>query len=237
MNKKILITALCALAPAAVFSAASNPASKAYVQQVVAESDATLRTNITESIAAQTYKIGQVALGGVVFFVEQDGRHGLVVSLDTFQAPQWSGGPTHVTAATAEGIGAGRINTFLATASQAQNTSTAGGAPYSTGIYSANYNTGLPCDSSSPSTDPSCVTDWYLPSQYEFSILAANLCGLSIPGFTPLNPNAANGYWTSVEASEDNAYFATVSADGCTPTFTSVAKVGTGRLARPIRLF
>ncbi len=238
MNKKILITALCALAPAAVFSAASNPASKAYVQEVVAESEATSSANINERIAAAAeanfYTVGQLAQGGIVFYVDATNLHGLVVALSN-RSNSTAWGPTsHPTFAQVNGLYAGLNDTLLIIASnQAFDNIQPAYAAYDSSNYAASASTGVNCNTTSADD---CVAGWYLPSEYEFDLLSTSLFNLAPSGYTAL----AGTYWTSVENSahaESDAFNAEVNTDSvCSVTNNSVTKTNTYN-ARAIRQF
>ncbi|MDH3650846.1 MAG: hypothetical protein OEQ53_14265, partial [Saprospiraceae bacterium] len=65
------------------------------------------------------YQIGDEAHGGVVFWVDETGKHGLVAApCDQSETILWWNGMDRVTNATGDGIGAGAMNTLLIIALQ-----------------------------------------------------------------------------------------------------------------------
>jgi len=135
----------------------------------------------------KSYAAGDVAFGGVVFWVDESGEHGLVVALDEFFGPWVNTASPESTYATADGIKAGIRNTTLIIMNSG-GISNAGRtcADYSGGVYG----------------------DWYLPSlaelskiHDEFSLVNSVLNGLQ--GAELLTQGA--NYWSSLEDSETQA--------------------------------
>jgi len=75
LKTKVLTAALCSVLSLECYAAAVNPASTTYVTQAI-------QTAINAFSKTQTYKVGQVAQGGVIVYVDQTGKHGLVAALD-----------------------------------------------------------------------------------------------------------------------------------------------------------
>ncbi len=142
--------------------------------------------------ARTIHYIGENYGGGIVFYVYDEGQHGLIAAtVDQSAGIQWYNGTYRFTGATANGIGAGAMNTALIIAGQMPDNQT--------GDFAAracvNY----------------CVTvggvtygDWYLPSSYELDLLYRQKT--IVGGFT------SGYYWSSNECSSDvnfatNLYF------------------------------
>jgi hypothetical protein len=143
-----------------------------------------------------TYQVGDFAQGGVVFYVDASGKHGLVADIEDIPGPffQWSDQFT-VTGATGGGtangigggVGAGKMNTALILAANPDFNSAAKAC---TDLNKGGYG------------------DWYLPSKGELYLMFANR--------TAINTTAqANGgsefttsfYWSSTEFNNGNAWF------------------------------
>jgi hypothetical protein len=129
------------------------------------------------TISKHKYQVGDSAQGGIVFWVDETGEHGLVVAtVDQSPGKQWSN-KADTTNAVRDGIGAGMYNTERIIANQ------------STGNYAAqicaNYQGGG-------------YGDWYLPSKYELNLLY--LQKNAIGGFVN------DFYWSSTENDNINAW-------------------------------
>ncbi|MDI6734801.1 MAG: hypothetical protein QME42_01185 [bacterium] len=103
--------------------------------------------------------IGQSYGGGIVFYVYDNGQHGLIAATaDQSAGIQWYNGTYRVTNAIGDGIGAGKMNTMLIIAMQT-NDNTGGNfaakvcADYSVTVGGITYG------------------DWYLPSKHELNLL------------------------------------------------------------------
>ncbi len=123
------------------------------------------------SWASTAHYIGETYGGGIVFYVYDNGQHGLIAATaDQSTGIRWYNGSYTVTNAVRDGIGAGIFNTERIIANQ-------GPGAYAAQIC-ANYQVGN-------------YGDWYLPSKYELNLLylQKNVVG----GF------ADNYYWSSTE--------------------------------------
>jgi hypothetical protein len=140
-----------------------------------------LHAKTAESVSATTYSVGDFAHGGIVFWVDTTGQHGLVCALvDQSTGIQWYNNDTNtITNAVRDGLGAGMYNTERIIASQ------------STGSYAAqlcaNYQGGG-------------YGDWYLPSKYELNLLYAQRRALVGGGFAKVF------YWSSTESVAKSAW-------------------------------
>lgn len=138
--------------------------------------------------APKTYTVGQDAMGGIVFWVDSTGQHGLIAARkDNNNGEPLIWGILQQTLASGDGIGAGKINTTLAIANQAisndfTNTSV---------LICANYTVQEDGDQECSDQAPSCYADWYLPSRFEIYKLF-----LSREIFGNLGDGS---YWSSTE--------------------------------------
>jgi hypothetical protein len=148
--------------------------------------------------------IGTFAHGGVVFYVDETGHHGLVCALtDQSTSVAWNntGVLNSFLGIDGDGQGAGEMNTTLIIANQ---------SPYNgAGNYAAKV-----CDRYTSPGDiyANSYGDWYLPSKWEFNNLLISTTNNSFNDALIANGGTAityipNGaYWTSTEIDADNAY-------------------------------
>ena len=122
--------------------------------------------------------VGESFGGGIVFYVDGTGMHGLIAApADEAATLSWAPTSTHqLVGANGDAIGAGATNTALIVAA------------YGPGVYAAQA-----CDDFTGGG----FTDWYLPSLFELSLLynVQNTVG----GFSN------TFYWSSTEADAGNA--------------------------------
>lgn len=139
-------------------------------------------SNLSNETASFT--IGQSYHGGIIFYIDGTGQHGLIASTDDLLAggsnPQipWKHGPNVVTGASGTAIGTGASNTAGIIAALGDNGQYAAALcdKYKVGIYK----------------------DWYLPSKAELNLLYKQRSVLG-------NLSATN-YWSSSEASKGKAW-------------------------------
>jgi hypothetical protein len=125
--------------------------------------------------------IGESYGGGIVFYVYDNGYHGLIAPpSDQSSGMQWSNGVTKLTGTTGDGIGSGSMNTAIIVATEI------GDNP--TGNFAAKV-----CADYSVTVDGIMYGDWYLPSKYELNLLYVQ--NGVVGGFT------YDYYWSSNEAS------------------------------------
>jgi len=143
-----------------------------------------------------TYKIGDFAYGGVVFWVDESGKHGLVVSkFDVTSSASWMNsngfGNTH---AKGDGLYAGKSNTSIIIASQ-------------NGISSSTNNYAARLVNEFQATEGGVTYgDWYLPSIYELNLLYLNKKTVN----NSINANSGESlanttYWSSNEVSNTSS--------------------------------
>ena len=126
-------------------------------------------------VAETGHYIGESYCGGIVFWVDETGKHGLIAATDDQSLGiQWGNGSIDVTAATGDGVGAGEMNTMLIVSGQRD------------GSYAAKLCADLVI------TDGGVdYGDWYIPSKYELNLMY--LQKATIGGF------ASYPYWSSNE--------------------------------------
>jgi hypothetical protein len=132
-----------------------------------------------QTTAAGTHTIGESYGGGVVFYVYDNGQHGLIAAAaDQSFGLQWYNGTYRITGTTGDGLNAGTMNTAMIVASQM--------ADNQSGDFAAKV-----CADYSVTAGGITYGDWYLPSKYELNLLyqQKNVVG----GFTGYH------YWSSTE--------------------------------------
>lgn len=136
---------------------------------------------VEEDEPVKEIKTGDMYGGGIVFYVDSTGQHGLIcASYDQSSAATWSNGADITTNATGAGLGAGITNTAAIVAAQG------------TGEYAAKICYDL---------DINGYNDWYLPSKSECFSMYFNLKIMK-----GLGHFSDALYWSSTEASIGNAY-------------------------------
>jgi len=136
---------------------------------------------VADSIAPGRLKIGDAYQGGIIFWLDETGEHGLILG-DGQNSAAWNNGADRYTGAWADGIYNGETNTTIIVIAQAgdhHNHLYAAGYCYLRSTGSANKNYG----------------DWYLPSVTELQLLY-NVRS-QIPGFL-----SDREYWSSCESME-----------------------------------
>ena len=121
-------------------------------------SRASLLADTAKYTRGSAHYIGESYGGGIVFYIYDNGNHGLVVSTtDVGNSTRWGNQTNTNTMAFADGLGAGKANTALIIASQG----------YGDGItYAARV-----CNEYSVTVGGVSYGDWYLPSEYELNLL------------------------------------------------------------------
>jgi hypothetical protein len=141
-----------------------------------------------QSTAASTtgnHYIGESYGGGIVFWVDATGQHGLIAATsDQSTEIQWYNGTNRVTNATGDGVGAGKMNTSVIIAMQTNDNVA--------GSFAA-----LLCANLVITSGGVDYGDWYLPSKYELILMY--LQKATIGNFT------SNWYWSSTEYSSSSS--------------------------------
>ena len=159
------------------------------------ETKVTAGTNITVTgtgttaspyvVNATTHYIGESYGGGIVFYVYDNGQHGLIAATsDQITGIQWYNGTGRYTGAFGDGLYSGEMNTSMIVSTQMADNQTGNFAAkvcadYSVYVSGVNYG------------------DWYLPSFYELELLYAQKA--VVGGF------ALAFYWSSNEINATGA--------------------------------
>jgi hypothetical protein len=206
MMKKILSSILFGATFGLMQTVQANTASTEYVNQHINDAVNTLTATFKSEmsrLATQinnqripTHVIGEIYQGGIVFFVDESGLHGLIAAThdaNNGEGIQWQNGESgeKIVNARANGIGAGENNTRLIISQQTIDYQEGNFAALASSTYSVLANGATPC-ATTASSATACYGDWYLPSIYELDLMRRNLNGnyrlLSVP------------YWSSTEA-------------------------------------
>ena len=152
----------------------------------------TMNTGATapEWVAATTatYAIGDTHQGGIIFYLDASGKHGLISApTDQSFGIQWYNGSYVDTYAYGNGIGAGEGNSQ--------------GIRRWQGYCSSCYASEL-CQDLSLGGE----TDWYLPSKYELNLMFENIGQGNALGLGNIGNFANNVYWSSTEGDGNNAW-------------------------------
>jgi hypothetical protein len=158
-----------------------------------------------------THYIGESYGGGKVFYVYDNGKHGLIAATsDQSTGIRWHGGSNTSTRARGDGVGAGLKNTAIIIANQ--------------GAVDGNALAATLCNEYSVTVDGVKYGDWYLPSKHELNLLYLQK--------TVVGSFANNYYWSSTEV-ESNVAFEQSFFNGD----QTVAPKGYANLVRAIRAF
>lgn len=132
----------------------------------------------TALVLSHSLAIGESHAGGIIFYLDDTGEHGLVAAPDDQGATVgWFNGEYRETGATGTGIGAGQANTSAIVAAQGE------------GDYAASL-----CDQ----LVLNGFSDWFLPSKDELNALY--LSKALVGGFSE------DFYWSSTEHGEGSAW-------------------------------
>ncbi len=155
------------------------------------------------TIAAKTYAIGDFAHGGIVFWVDETGQHGLVVAkYDQSTNARWNAGTFGDTRALGDGPGAGKANTSIIIA-----------AHVAIGDDGTTYAARI-CNELKITEGGKTYGDWYLPSREEVQIIFLNKVSINSTALANGGSiiNEAFYYWSSTEHGNTHAWFVDPSA-------------------------
>jgi hypothetical protein len=148
-------------------------------------------------------KIGDKYRGGIVFYVDESGQHGLIASQKDVdeQGIQWRNGAAgnKVTNAHGDGMGAGDTNTRLIIASQTVDNQKGQFAALLAASFQVLADGITPCKTP-VAPELLCYGGWYLPSAFELQLLHNNLHQATLSAFAP------EFYWSSTESTVANAW-------------------------------
>jgi hypothetical protein len=135
---------------------AANTAKVGYTEALVsANTDVAANT---AKVGVTTHAIGDTYGGGIVFYVYDNGQHGLIAATaDQSTSIRWYGGSHTNTRARTDGVGAGSKNTAIIIANQ--------------GSVDGNAFAATLCNEHSVTVAGVTYGDWYLPSKHELNLL------------------------------------------------------------------
>jgi len=137
--------------------------------------------NTTDTLA-----IGDSYQGGIIFWLDATGQHGLIAATaDQSAGIQWYNETSRYTGTTGDGLYAGAMNTAMIVATQM--------ADNQTGNFAAKV-----CADYSVTEGGVIYGDWYLPSKYELNLLYIQKT--TVGGF------ASASYWSSTENNNEDAW-------------------------------
>jgi len=154
--------------------------------QLVAGTNISIVGNTISATSGSTLAIGQSYQGGIIFWLDDTGQHGLIAATaDQSEGITWYNGTYRCTGTTGTGLYAGAMNTALIVATQI--------ADNETGNFAAKV-----CADYTVTVSGVTYGDWYLPSRYELNLLYQQR-------------NAVGGlasayYWNSTESGSNFAY-------------------------------
>ncbi len=148
------------------------------------------------TISIRSYKVGDIAFGGIVIWVDGSGRHGLVCSKEDLSTGiRWYAGTYGLTRAAGDGPYAGFMNTSIIISSQV-----------AIGDDGGDYAAYL-CSKLVVKDGDKSYGDWYLPSKEELMLIYRNIATINAAA------TAAKGtvceseyYWSSTEYDKEQAW-------------------------------
>ena len=152
--------------------------------------------NATAGSGSTTYSVGDFAQGGIVFWVDETGQHGLVAAKeDQSTGVRWYAGTYGNTQAKGDGPFSGEANTSIIIAAQV-----AIGDDGST--YAARI-----CNELQVTEGGKTYGDWYLPSKEELNLMYQNKATIdATAGVNGGSGFARSYYWSSTEYSNYYAW-------------------------------
>jgi len=146
-----------------------------------------------------TYQIGDFAQGGIIFWLDETGEHGLVCAKtdqDDGSGIRWNAGANGLTRATGDGPFSGEANTTLAIA-----------AHFVLGDDGNDYAAQL-CNNLKVTENSKTYGDWYLPSKEELNLMYQNKLIINATSIANGgNAFASLPYWTSTENNNTTAWY------------------------------
>src|SRR5690554_3183604 len=134
---------------------------------------------VNATSGGSTLAIGDSHQGGIIFWLDATGQHGLIAATaDQNTGIQWYNGTYRYTGTAGDGLYAGAMNTAMIVATQM--------ADNQSGSFAAKV-----CADYSVTVGGVTYGDWYLPSKYELNLLY--LQKIAVGGF------ASASYWSSTE--------------------------------------
>lgn len=143
-----------------------------------------------------TYSVGDFAQGGVVFWVDETGQHGLACAKeDQSTGIRWYAGTFGVTRATGDGPFSGELNTSIIISSQV-----------SIGDDGSDYAAQI-CNELQITEGGKTYGDWYLPSKEEVNHMYNNQATINTTATANSGVAFASAdYWSSTESNSFSAW-------------------------------
>jgi hypothetical protein len=145
---------------------------------------------------ATTYSVGDFAQGGIVFWVDETGQHGLLCAkVDQSTGVRWFSGTIGSTQAKGDGPFSGEVNTAIIIA-----------AHVAIGDDGSTYAARI-CNELQITEGGKTYGDWYLPSKEELNLMYQNKATINSTALA--NSGSAFTsvyYWSSTEVSDVGAY-------------------------------
>lgn len=169
-------------------------------------------TNNVVSTTGDTLAIGDHYQGGIIFWLDATGRHGLIAATaDQSIGSHWHNGTYRVTGASGDGLYSGVMNTAMIVATQMPDDQV--------GDFAAKV-----CADYSVTDAGVAYGDWYLPSKYELNLLYQQQTAVGSFGF--------GFYWSSGESNNFFAWMQLFSTG-----FQTIMDKGSNNYVRAIRAF
>jgi hypothetical protein len=148
-------------------------------------------------ISEMKYEVGDFAQGGIVFWVDESGEHGLVCAKsDQSNGVRWNAGTDGITQAKGDGPYSGESNTAIIIAAQVAIGDD--GATYAARI----------CNEIQITEGGKTYGDWYLPSKEELNQMYMNKATIDITALANGGDGfAVNYYWSSTEYAVSDAWY------------------------------
>ncbi|STX39286.1 DUF1566 domain-containing protein [Legionella feeleii] len=156
-----------------------------------------------KAITPKSKQIGELYQGGLVFYLDESGQHGLVATLSDLdvEALEWRNGESGDRITNAKGLGlyAGESNTRLIIAAQTIDNQEGRFAALSAANYQVQADGLTPCEARI-TCESLCYGGWHLPSLHELLTLYTVLKAQGLGDFTDAT------YWSSTEVNTTEAW-------------------------------
>lgn len=167
--------------------------------------ESTTPSTINATGGGTTVAVGDLYQGGIVYYVDATGQHGLAVSLVDQSSGAEMGGGSERFAGTGNGVGAGVINSAMMIVVQG-NSGYAGAAITNSGYESDGTTT---CGTPNSSPPVTCFGGWYVGSAYEYQLIT--------PNFATINTASVNNGGTAISTSQ---YWSSTAGSNVTQLYT-----------------
>lgn len=170
------------------------------LKQAQQAADAARKADIA-SLTPKRFSLGELYQGGVVFYVDESGQHGLVVSRTDLgeQSFEWRNGESGERITNAKGVSlySGETNTSLIIAAQTIDNQEGQFAALTAARYQVLADGITPCEALSQAP---CYGHWHLPSLHELLTLYSAFQSAGIGELTQAP------YWSSTENATTDAW-------------------------------